>query len=190
MLRKILRAVLWFVVGVLALGVVIIAAGLWQLRAAEHELPDGTDIRTVVAGRWDWAHHGSLCVDSTHSISFDQNGRVMRITQQNAWVDSTGRDRTTAVYDIVSITQSRIRGQIRGEERLTKEGTPVVWDLVLSSEDEYRWHRTDWPWWGFTNTIVRCAPQAPSSDGGNREVKPIAQQWSALALLLSRINGT
>ena len=36
----------------------------------------------------------------------------------------------------------------------------VVWDLVLTSPDSYRWHRTDWPARGYTPEVVRCGSRA------------------------------
>lgn len=65
----------------------------------------------------------------------------------------------TATYDILSLTPSRLRGAIRGEDRRTDSGVPVVWDLVMFGPDEYHWHRTDWSAWQFTPGIVRCGAE-------------------------------
>ena len=171
------RSVVAAIVLMAVVGVVLFTRALDLTYRTDFELEDGTDIREFVIGRWDWARHDPVCSDSTHAITFSEGGRVMRITQQQAWVDSTGRDRTTAVYDLHGTSSSRIRGQIRGEERLTEDGTPVVWDLVLTGPDEYRWHRTDWDRWGFTGRIVRCpgtvtpAPRKPSSVGEARAAR-------------------
>jgi hypothetical protein len=144
-------------------GAVAVLAGLsaWAGRVHPYALPAGTDIRTAVAGRWDWTTRAAPCGDSAHVIAFP-DGKVMTIAQQNRWVDSLGRDRTTTTYDIQSVTSSAIRGAIRGEERMTPDGRPVVWDLVLVGPDEYRWRRTDWSSpWGYTRAIVRCDARAP-----------------------------
>lgn len=72
-------------------------------------------------------------------------------------------------YDVLSVSRSTIRGAIRGETRKTDDGKPVVWDLVLTSPDEYRWQRTDWrstPW-SYTGHIRRC-PAPPAATAGAR----------------------
>jgi len=144
--------------------VVFAAVGLLTMYVRPYDVPAGTDVRRVVAGRWDWKRHTKLCADSAHVIAFPGDGKVMTITQQQRWVDSLGTDRTTTTYDVLRATTSTIRGAIRGEDRLTDDGKPVVWDLVLVGPDEYRWHRTDWmSGWGYTGPIVRCEGAAPAA---------------------------
>ncbi len=46
---------------------------------------------------------------------------------------------------------------IVGETRLTDAGEPVVWDLVLKSEDSFCWDRTDWEQGGCTKNNARCS---------------------------------
>lgn len=148
------------IVGVLT---ILVALTAWAGRVRPYSIPQGADIRTQVAGRWDWTSHSAPCTDSAHVIAFPGDGKVMTITQQSRWVDSLGRDRSVATYDILRTTSSSIRGAIRGEERLTSDGRPVVWDLVLVGPNEYRWHRTDWPSvWGYTRSIIRCGAGAPA----------------------------
>ena len=146
------------IVGAIAGGLVILLGlAAWAGRVRPYSVPAGGDIRAGVAGRWDWAKRTSPCSDSAHVIAFPGDGKVMTITQQHRWTDSLGRDRTTATYDVLRTTSSSIRGAIRGEERRTPDGQPVVWDLVLVGPDEYRWHRTDWSsGWGYTGGFVRC----------------------------------
>jgi hypothetical protein len=62
----------------------------------------------------------------------------------------------SATYDILRLSPTRIRGAIRGETRLTDDGVPVVWDLVMIGPDEYRWQRADWRFWQFTPSVRRC----------------------------------
>ncbi len=146
------------IVGAIAGGLLLLLGwAAWASRVRPYSVPAGTDILAGVAGRWDWARRTAPCSDSAHVIAFPGDGRVMTITQQNRWTDSLGRDRTTATYDILRTTSSSIRGAIRGEERRTPDGQPVVWDLVLVGPDEYRWHRTDWSsGWGYTGGFIRC----------------------------------
>ena len=63
----------------------------------------------------------------------------------------------------IEVIDGTIRGKIRGETRLDDDGVPVVWDLVMTSEDSYRWERADWAaLMGGTEEIERC-------DGGITE---------------------
>ena len=81
----------------------------------------------------------------------------MRITSSKPYKGVDGKLDSVAVYDIQAATRTWIRGAIRGETRLTAEGRPVVWDLVLRSADRYAWHRTDWFQGGYTREIERCS---------------------------------
>ena len=83
------------------------------------------------------------------------------------WTDSTGVDSTVTEYAIQRFTGSSIRGAIQGETRLTEAGKPVVWDLVLTSEDSYQWHRTDWLPCQRTGTIKRCPSAHDEEDAGD-----------------------
>ena len=83
----------------------------------------------------------------------------MTITSSKPYELEDGTLDSVAVYDIAEHTDSWIRGAIRGETRLTSEGEPVVWELVLRSPNKYAWHRTDWIAGGLTAAIERC-PEA------------------------------
>jgi hypothetical protein len=53
-------------------------------------------------------------------------------------------------------SEPNLRMVIEGETRKTAAGEPVVWDLVLLSNDQFCWHRTDWSPGACTKAIVRC----------------------------------
>lgn len=148
--RTVLRAA-----GAIVAGVVVIAGvGLWEMRVSAYSVPAGNDIRKTVAGRWTWTTDKKGCANA-HIIAFSDDGKIMTIVQPSS--DIGGGDASTTTYDITLVTQSTIRGAIRGETRLTDDGKPVVWDLVLVGPDTYRWRRTDWSSaWSYTPSIVRC----------------------------------
>jgi hypothetical protein len=148
--RVVLRTGGTIVAGVVAL----VAIGFWEMSVRPYSVPAGADIRKTVAGRWTWTTDKEGCANA-HIISFSGDGKVMTIVQPSD--DIAAPDQLTTTYDISRVTQSAIRGAIRGEKRLRDDGKPVVWDLVLVGPDEYRWRRTDWvsPW-GYTPGIVRC----------------------------------
>ena len=149
-----LRDLSVLLVGPLAL---MIALLVWWRPWVTYEVPAGTDIYGVAAGTWDWAGADSFCLRDPHSIAFSSDHRVMVLTQRLPWTDSSGVEHRVAEYDIQEFSRRHVRGRIRGEIRRTEAGEPVVWDLVLTSRDEYRWHRTDWPTGSYTKRVRRCA---------------------------------
>lgn len=143
---------------------VAIAAGyLWYTRwyLRPYEVPAGGDIFAAVEGKWAWTTADSGCTRDWHWISFTPEHKVMTIRLSKPYRRPDGTFDSVAVYDIQAYTRSWIRGAIRGETRLTPQGRPVVWDLVLRSPDRYAWHRTDWVVGAYTAEIRRCpAPPA------------------------------
>lgn len=147
----------------LKIGLVIVAAivGDWLLVAGigsfltRHKpfaFADG-DLPRHVAGRWDWAGRTHQCDDSAEVITFSPDRRTMTIAMRPHSPADAG---WSATYDILSLTPGRLRGAIHGEKRLTTDGKPVVWDLVMFSPTEYRWQRTDWPSTSYTRAVDRC----------------------------------
>lgn len=140
-------------------GVAVVIGGyLWYTRP--YVVPSGTDIFAVTQGRWAWTTTDNGCTDAWHRITFTPDRRVMTLTSSKPYEGFDGALDSVAVYDIQAHTQSWIRGAIRGETRLTNDGQPVVWDLVLRSADRYAWHRTDWVPRAYTAEIERCPDSA------------------------------
>jgi hypothetical protein len=157
--RRTIIRVAGVVLGVLA---VVVAIGLVETAATPYDLPAGQDIRTVAAGTWTWTTDKKGCANA-HTIAFADSGKVMTIVQPS---DNIASDSVvTTTYDIKQVTQSSIRGAIRGETRLDGDGKPVVWDLVLVGPDAYRWRQVGWvsPW-GYTPRIVRCPASKAAAD--------------------------
>jgi hypothetical protein len=146
------RTLLVIVVSALG-GIVILAAvGAALLRRPQYEVSD-VDIASAVTGRWDWSTRLDPCRDSAHTIAVSGDRKIMTITLE--YLPTSDSDRVTT-YDIQRLSRSSLRGAIRGETRRTDAGVPVVWDLVLFGPTEYRWHRTDWNAWGYTESVIRC----------------------------------
>jgi hypothetical protein len=119
-------------------------------------VPDGSDIFRVVAGVWDWSGADGFCSSDPHTISFTPDRRYMVLTFKKPEKEkSTGQ---VVRYEIRGHTRSSIRGFIEDETRRTESGELVVWDLVLMSPNEYRWHRKDWEEGGYTKGVLRCPP--------------------------------
>ena len=146
----------------LSLGLAGSVAGLagyyWYTRP--YEVPSDVDIYEVVEGTWAWTNSDSACTRDWHRIAFSPDHTVMNITSSKPYRGMDGQLDSVAVYDILAHSRGWIRGAIRGETRLTADGRPVVWDLVLRSHDRYAWHRTDWAQGGYTREIRRCSRTA------------------------------
>ena len=109
-----------------------------------------------VEGTWAWTTENTNCATDPHTITFTPDREQMIITAAHPYRRADGKLDSVAVYDIQAHTGGWIRGAIRGETRLTPDGRPVVWDLVLQSPDRYVWHRTDWLPGAHTRAIRRC----------------------------------
>jgi hypothetical protein len=154
--RRFLRD-LGLILGFPFLAVVVLVIW-WHPWPRTYDVPPTRDIFAVASGRWDWADADSFCVKNPHTISFSPDHRVMTLRYVQPSTDSAGVAHWASEYDIQKVSRHHIRGQIRGEDRRTAAGVPVVWDLVLRSADTYDWHRADWPSWEVTKPVHRCLP--------------------------------
>lgn len=140
---------------------------LWRpWEAPTFDLPADTDIYMLAAGSWDWSGAEGFCEKNPHTISFSPDRKLMTIRHREPWTDSAGVIHWAAEYDLQEASRRHLRGQIRGELRRTATGDPVVWDLVPTSRNSYRWHRVDWPSWTLTGEVRRCSGLVDSTAQG------------------------
>ena len=118
-----------------------------------YEMPERDDVYGVVSWTWNWAGRRGTCRDNPHTITFSPDRGTMVLSYARAIDDDERRE---FAYELRGTTRSGVRGRIPGETRLTDNGEPVVWDLVLTSSDSHRWHTTDWLDGVFTPEVVRC----------------------------------
>ncbi len=149
---------LLLILGLPALGVAALAAMFWPRPKAPYDTGRADGPFEVTRGAWDWSTDDSLCLRNPHSIRFSRDRRLMYIAFRVPWTDSTGAPHRVATYEVLASSSSHIRGAIRGETRTTDTGVPVVWDLVLTSDSSYAWHRTDWAEGAQTAEVLRCPP--------------------------------
>lgn len=168
-MRTVFKWLVRVIAGLIVTAVLLVVVALWSTRLVPYAVADGKELRRVLSGRWDWSNRATPCADSAHTITFTNGPRTMLITQ--TWLDSATGAPAVSEYDILAETPSTIRGAIRGETRTTDDGVPVVWDLVLTGRDSYRWHRTDWMSWFATVEIVRCG-EPGASEGLPRPQSP------------------
>lgn len=122
----------------------------------QYDVPDTTDVFRLAVGTWDWTGTDGFCRDNPHTITFSPDRKFMILTFAKPDTGDDGQIQQTYRYEIRGHTKNSVRGFIEGEDRRTDAGELVVWDLVLMSPDEYRWHRTDWDEGGFTKGVLRC----------------------------------
>jgi hypothetical protein len=134
----------------------------WRTLAEPFEVSGSGDVFAVVSGTWDWEGADGFCRKNPHTVSFSPDRTLMTFISREPYTDSEGTEHLVTEYDIQEHTRGRLRGLIRGETRMTAEGVPVVWDLVLVDSNAYRWHRTDWTWGNSTKSIRRCPADAGS----------------------------
>jgi hypothetical protein len=155
----------------LLLGLPFLAAvgilAFWRPWKVHYDVGAKNDVHAVISGEWDWAAAEGFCKKNPHTISFSPDRKLMTIRHVEPWTDSAGVAHRVAEYDLEEVSRHHVRGQIRGETRLTAAGEPVVWDLVLTSPNSYRWQRADWPFWGYTPEVRRCPAGTDSTISQN-----------------------
>ena len=133
----------------------------WDRIAEPYAAPDG-DVFAAAAGIWDWEGAEEFCRKDPHTIAFSEDRALMTLVSREPWTDSSGTVHQATEYEVLEHSAGRVRGRIRGEDRRTADGEPVIWDLVLVDANTYRWHRTDWPLGGFTKPVHRCPANGPT----------------------------
>lgn len=130
--------------------------------------PADGNVFAAVEGRWDWTGNETFCEGDWHDITFSPDRTTMAIEHAKPVGDSAGTMQRVWVYDILESDSSRIRGRIRGEDRLDDAGNPIVWDLVLTGPDEYRWRDTTWSADDYTGAVRRCPERTSTGMAASR----------------------
>lgn len=136
------------------LGSLLVWTRPWE--GKRYEVPAGTDVFEVVTGLWDAEDADSFCVAMPHAVTFSPDRKWMMIGRDRPWTLANGEEVDFYYYAVLSWTASSVRGRAQTESATTSMGTPVEWDLILTSESTYVWHRSDWPPWQRTNANYRC----------------------------------
>jgi len=118
-------------------------------------------VMRVVAGEWDWSGDSLLCRKNPHTVSFTRDTAFMVVRFREKF-DSTSKQEYR--YRLRGFTDHTITGQIEGEQRRNDKGKPVVWDLVLTGPNSYRWRNAGGNPQAMTRAIVRCENGEPLSE--------------------------
>ena len=137
---------------------IMITARMTELLEAlktPYEVPKETDVFEVISGNWQWEDEMESCATDPDVHSFSAARDTMYLTTLST--DSTSESQfEVTTYVIQKYDRGSVTGAIIGETRLTDDGVPVVWDLVLKSENSFCWHRTDWNDGACTKDKLRC----------------------------------
>jgi hypothetical protein len=111
---------------------------------------------SVVSGTWGLASGEATCQNNPHEISFSSDRLHMNVELRSPIQSGIGTTESKFRYRILGARPSELRMELEGETRTTDDGKLVIWDLRMRGQDEYCWHRTDWPYRACTARSVRC----------------------------------
>jgi len=130
------------VIGMLAL--VVVPITLYHRMRREYDVPRGTDVFRVVAGRWTTVGRTGSCDTNTTTLRFTpDNGDLILVRSRPVRSTDGGLD-SVFRYPVVGHTLHSIQVVRRNETSLNADSTPVTWTLLLQSRDTYTWRRSDW----------------------------------------------
>jgi hypothetical protein len=112
------------------------------------------DVWGIVEGSWTW-EDGEGCESEAQTIESAPDRKGFSITH-NPFEGPDGVFDSITSYIVRSWSDTRIRAYIPGETRLTDDGEPVEWDLIVISPDRLTWHRADWADGAATRSLRRC----------------------------------
>ena len=113
------------------------------------------DPHQALPGKCGWEGSND-CEEAPLEIGFSRNGKRMHVSHSPQTEGGSREPRRTANYTVLAPTENGLAMLMDGEDRLDPSGRPVTWDLILLSNDEYCWHRSDWRATGCTKSINRC----------------------------------
>ena len=147
--------------GIPAVFVAVIAYSTWPWTTPPYQAPSQEAFFELAAGTWDWESDSS-CATNPQVVAFSGDRQLMVIAMREKWENAAGDSVRASVYDLSARSPSFVRGAIRRESRLTDDGKPVEWELVLQDSNHFAWHRTDWRAGSVTKSLVRCPAGADS----------------------------
>ena len=108
-------------------------------------------------GLWGWEpEKAATCRKNPHKITFSKDRKKAYLEFMNSKDKNGNIIKNITVYSVHNIGRNSITMSIDNEKRLDKNGNPVVWDLVLLSDKEYKWQRHDWAFYQFTASVIKC----------------------------------
>lgn len=128
------------------------------LSAGSQWLDSSIDPYAALPGAWGWEGSND-CTVSPQKIRFNPGRTQMVLSLTPADEHGTREPRREVTYQILRNLPNGIRLAMDGEKRLDPAGKQVTWDLMLLGNDQFCWHRGDWPGGGCTKSMDRCLKQ-------------------------------
>lgn len=91
-------------------------------------------------------------------IERDQDGGAVYFSQHHG-SDEVARSPVFVDKGILGSPKRQIRVRYDNEKRLTDDGKPVEWELIMPDRLTFMWRRTDWPKNSSTPISRRCAEE-------------------------------
>jgi hypothetical protein len=111
----------------------------------------------IVYGTWAWEHENEEpCSALKQTFIISDNRKSMQIHHTPPIEDEDGSKISMTPYVIEGSSPRMLNTFIPTETRLTEDGKPVKWDLVVLARNRLAWHRADWPEGATTGMLRRC----------------------------------
>lgn len=120
-----------------------------------HDSQTKIDPYAALPGTWGWAESDD-CEASPELIAFSADRKQMFLSHAPIRENGTREPHRKVSYRILDEFHNGLSMSLGGEDRLDDSGKPVTWDLIMLGQNEYCWHRNDWPQNGCTRSLHRC----------------------------------
>lgn len=117
------------------------------------EFARSLDLFDFIQGRWDYTSDAPACSVSPFTLDVASDRRQFTIRSEPT---EEVAEPLESVYEVLVVKPEFIRSRIIGEERLTEDGEPVIWDIIPLDESSFCWRRADWAEGGCTAPVIRC----------------------------------
>ena len=101
----------------------------------------GDPVDVITQGRWNWDGAEGFCKDTTHNVRFNEDRSRMYV---NFYHGHSNDLIETTEYIVKNRNGAILSTKMVGEDYKDSSGNLVSWDLIVNSETEYCWRRSDW----------------------------------------------
>jgi hypothetical protein len=133
------------------------ALGLASCATVDQQTQSANRLFERVTGTWGSMIEGKLSCDTwAETITFSTDRSTATFNATRKYIVAGGKRTNTITYKVLAVRDNAITMSMNEEDRRTKRGDLVVWTLILLDDDEFVWHRTDWPAGETTSPRLRC----------------------------------
>lgn len=114
------------------------------------------DVFELVQGTWAWSDEEEPCRGLTQRFEFTASRDSMTIYHSELIELESGEMVSETPYVIEGSSPGVLHTYILGETRLTEDGVPVKWDLIMIARSRFVWRATNWPEGASSSMMLRC----------------------------------